>query len=950
MIVDVKRDWGLLGQGLASDGDGPRLSSNLLRLAGMPRGSVRVHFPPGEYVLAPAPAAPFFYSVIFPNSVITSFDVGASLRIGRTPIGLAEPDQTTSVAPSYVGDPLAPQVVVSINGVVEAGRHQIFKGHQVSRRAGLPRVPFAMYLITAPSNPRIYPEWWGAQTGSQWWIQDFYSNGEWIPFNMTSDTEAIQAAILASRPGQVIHFNGEYSVSQVFLAPGRSYMGRGARITRPPRASITTNPQTLAAAIFTANQLAAAFNRHRRSRDLFLATVDKEPIHEWEIEIVEGVSRLREPQVENLRRRQRLTLAVDEATLVTLLNDLMERYNRHLVTAHRNRQAAQRHKVTTADAVVGDPTSIFNLTNSLTQAYEAHRSNFEAHPIRDRRDGVDYVGDQTNILGYAPDRADALFTTFHLVPGRTDLSVITVEGFEFDGNRLQQGRYTAFELERLNGLTIGAVRSGGGRVVARVRDCTFVESAGDGLLVNTYVSAMVESCHFVNCFRAGLAATGGISTLVVRDMLSERVEVDGDRGERTGIDIEIDNTGPDGSKGFFQVELDGVLLRSGNLQVSWSRRPQRRSTVNIRNLVTEDGVLVLGKMENVTARVDNSRFLVSELLAIPGHRTSMNAPTTIIGAEDLIFRNCEFRVARLDYIAPRANNETLAGVMPSDARSPVVPFVPKHRHEYAGALVAWQSISGGSVTFDHCQFTVQDRAELLAKWSRTGPAADKIFWNKLVYEAGGLLGASDAPEVFVAGIVVRRSDAEDINRVIVRNCFVSSDFDFGVYINQGGNVEVRDSVLESSVGIVALTARANVNRNPPPVEFIYRYALDVHGVEFAGTTALVLNATSDPAFLTAARRSHLQMDDVFTPAANSRIAVIAQELGVSDEIADEWLELSPSVSGPGRVIIGSLDERPTLAVPGDRFRLAQPTGRIFEWTFGADNLWTPTLQTPQLRP
>jgi hypothetical protein len=118
-----------------------------------------------------------------------------------------------------------------------------------------------------------------------------------------------------------------------------------------------------------------------------------------------------------------------------------------------------------------------------------------------------------------------------------DAPPIVVEHLRFDMNRSNQGVYEHYQKEHQAGIFVAGQRNSPHLVQMIVRDCEFVESAGDGIHVNCNARVIVENCRFHEIFRAAVAQTGGWSECTIKNC-----KVTGDR-HVPRIDHEPDGAG-----------------------------------------------------------------------------------------------------------------------------------------------------------------------------------------------------------------------------------------------------------------------------------------------------------------------------------------------------------------------------------------------------------------------
>jgi hypothetical protein len=94
-----------------------------------------------------------------------------------------------------------------------------------------------------------------------------------------------------------------------------------------------------------------------------------------------------------------------------------------------------------------------------------------------------------------------------------DSEVLEIDGLSFDGNRLNQGTYTGFEKEHQAPIFLTGQNTKAGRLRARVSNCFFRDTCGDGIGIYYNTDTVVENCFFEDCFRSSVAATGGYAKL-----------------------------------------------------------------------------------------------------------------------------------------------------------------------------------------------------------------------------------------------------------------------------------------------------------------------------------------------------------------------------------------------------------------------------------------------------
>jgi hypothetical protein len=227
----------------------------------------------------------------------------------------------------------------------------------------------------------------------------------------------------------------------------------------------------------------------------------------------------------------------------------------------------------------------------------------------------------------------------------------------------------------------------------------------------------------------------------------------------------------------------------------------------------------------------------------------------------------------------------------------------------------------GDVSFDHCQFRVEDESgEEARRW-----AASHIYWgiegspgrgqSVAFLDCDFRVGAGIA-EVDTTYAVYAEADAPANRNVLtIRGGSVEPGFDYGVFLAQGGKATVRDATIGAATALRLGAAGG--------------YPLDVRlvGLDVAGCrTCLHLVAHAPD--------SRIAHEDVLLDEAQNRIGT---DYGVAGNL---YLGR--------RIILG--DGPPTAATHGllgDVYRLRAPTaGQVYEWACtasgtGSEAAWKP---------
>jgi len=117
-------------------------------------------------------------------------------------------------------------VLLTIEGHVDAGLHQIFDLFDPSGLRVGAGVAVHGQMVGPSSNQELYPQWWGAQTDPDnlaWNLPDRKAKppigltGEEFGHVECVDSIATQLCLAASRRGQTVRFVGDYSLSTINL-------------------------------------------------------------------------------------------------------------------------------------------------------------------------------------------------------------------------------------------------------------------------------------------------------------------------------------------------------------------------------------------------------------------------------------------------------------------------------------------------------------------------------------------------------------------------------------------------------------------------------------------------------------------------------------------------------------------------------------------------------------
>ena len=208
--------------------------------------------------------------------------------------------------------------------------------------------------------------------------------------------------------------------------------------------------------------------------------------------------------------------------------------------------------------------------------------------------------------------------------GTVDSKPLIIQGFTFDGNSKNQGRYQTYELEQAHLIFLTANPKLPGRLQATIEDCIFRNGVADAISVYTNVNVKVKNIDVTDVFRGGFVLTGGNSSAEVSN-LTTRGKVD-----PAGIDIEVDGRGY-GNTLKVDVKFEQINLMDGNFDVSVSED----SRVVGNHIISDAPFYIFS--QNSTMKFTNSKFKVG---ATDGYSNRILLP------HHVTFENCEFFVTR----------------------------------------------------------------------------------------------------------------------------------------------------------------------------------------------------------------------------------------------------------------------------------------------------------------
>ncbi|MFA5645306.1 MAG: glycosyl hydrolase family 28-related protein [Candidatus Ratteibacteria bacterium] len=208
--------------------------------------------------------------------------------------------------------------------------------------------------------------------------------------------------------------------------------------------------------------------------------------------------------------------------------------------------------------------------------------------------------------------------------GEVDSLPLVIEGFIFDGNRTEQDEYQKYQLEQAHLIFLSAGRDLPGRLRARVQNCDFKDCVADAISVYSNVDAQIANCTATDCFRGGVVITGGNTRVQLTNFTA------GGKVHATGIDVEVDGSGYNGSKSI-EFYINGLSLPDGDFDVGIADH----SVVVGSNIITKAPFYIYGGGETSEMRFSNCLFGVGEYSSYANR---------IVSPGNLTFDNCRFMI------------------------------------------------------------------------------------------------------------------------------------------------------------------------------------------------------------------------------------------------------------------------------------------------------------------
>lgn len=114
----------------------------------------------------------------------------------------------------------------------------------------------------------------------------------------------------------------------------------------------------------------------------------------------------------------------------------------------------------------------------------------------------------------------------------------------FDGNISKQGDYSNYKLEQQHLVFISGKRNRKGRTKVTIENCTFINSAGDGVTAFVNSDVAILNSKAKDIYRGAFVCNGGNSIIKINNFKILK----GDIINNSGIDFEVIEAGNNGTK------------------------------------------------------------------------------------------------------------------------------------------------------------------------------------------------------------------------------------------------------------------------------------------------------------------------------------------------------------------------------------------------------------------
>jgi hypothetical protein len=201
-----------------------------------------------------------------------------------------------------------------------------------------------------------------------------------------------------------------------------------------------------------------------------------------------------------------------------------------------------------------------------------------------------------------------------------------------DGNRANQGAYSAYQLQQSHCIYVAGDATKTGRVNAVFDNVIVRENVADGISIANNVVAQLVNCRGVNCFRGSVTIQGGTAEVAIANLQITNT----DTICVFGFHVELDTPGYAGS---LALQL---LMVNAQIDAPWSFQAGAGSQIRLVNAQGGTGTVaapstILGSLLGVTFEAVNCRFDFGVTSAFINR---------IVDPTNATFTGCEFRVNR----------------------------------------------------------------------------------------------------------------------------------------------------------------------------------------------------------------------------------------------------------------------------------------------------------------
>ncbi|GEM_PF-3911528 len=214
------------------------------------------------------------------------------------------------------------------------------------------------------------------------------------------------------------------------------------------------------------------------------------------------------------------------------------------------------------------------------------------------------------------------FSRILTISGKHSDKRVKIQNITFDGNLLNQGDYSNYKLEQQHLIFISGKKNNQGQTKVSIHNCTFNNSAGDGVTVFVNVDVIITNSTAKDIYRGAIVSNGGNSLLKINNF----EVLEGDIIKDSGIDFEVYEVGNHGTKKI-NAELANVIVQ-GKFQIGVADK----SKVRINNLKTMFSDFYINAPDS-EVKITNSHFTINP-----------DKKNRIYGAKKLEVKDCTFIV------------------------------------------------------------------------------------------------------------------------------------------------------------------------------------------------------------------------------------------------------------------------------------------------------------------